>query len=107
MSVDDIRVRVATLEKRFEDLWHRVSKLWYGLWAGGAVAVVMGGGYVWYAQDAVHKLEAVADGLSSLKTDTLLIKAEQTRQSMEIAKQGKDTERAWKFIMKQPQRGDD
>lgn len=106
MSIDDIRTRLLALEREVREMSPRVSKIWYGLWAGGAVAVVMSAGYIWYAQDAVRKLDVLADGLMALKTDTVLIKAEQGRQSIEIAKQAKDTERAWKFIMKQP-KGDD
>jgi hypothetical protein len=109
MSIDDIRARLAGLEakvddtcRRLEELWQRVAKLWYGVIAGITVASVMGAGYIWYAKDAVNQLREVSQGLASLKTDTLLIKAEQVRQA-------KDGDRAWKLVqtlMKNPPKDD-
>ncbi len=48
-----------------------------------AVLVFMGGGYWWYANKSVDKLEQVATSVTTIQTDVLLIKKDGERKDWE------------------------
>lgn len=51
--------------------------------AAVAVLLFMGGGYWWYANKSVDKLEQVAASVNSIQTDVLLIKKDGERKDWE------------------------
>ena len=88
MSNDhDLPARVMRLEQR-------VDKYYYWGCGVAAAVVIMSGGYVWYANEGVRRMEKIADmltasqiGQATMQVDIAVMKREQEKQ-----------DRAWKLL---------
>ncbi|SIT25428.1 hypothetical protein [Achromobacter sp. MFA1 R4] len=83
----DLPARVSRLEQR-------VDKYYYWGCGVAAAVVIMSGGYVWYANEGVRRMEKIADmlttsqiGQATMQVDIAVMKREQERQ-----------DRAWKLL---------
>lgn len=88
MSIDhDLPARVSRLEQR-------VDKYYYWGCGVAAAVVIMSGGYVWYANEGVRRMDKIADilmasqiGQATMQVDIAVMKREQEKQ-----------DRAWKLL---------
>lgn len=82
------------LPSRVSRLEQRVDKYYYWGCGVAAAVVIMSGGYVWYANEGVRRMEKIADmlttsqiGQATMQVDIAVMKREQERQ-----------DRAWKLL---------
>ena len=73
----------ASIEGRVSALEREMFGLKSTLRAAIAVVLFMGGGYWWYANKSVDKLEFMASSMSTIQTDVLLIKQDNLRKDWE------------------------
>lgn len=73
----------ASIEGRVSALEREMFGLKSTLRAAIAVVLFMGGGYWWYANKSVDKLEYMATSINSIQTDVLLIKKDSERKDWE------------------------
>lgn len=71
------------LEGRVSALEREMVGLKATIRAAIAVMIFMGGGYWWYANKSVDKLEQVANSMTQIQTDVLLIKKDGERKDWE------------------------
>lgn len=76
-------MEASSLEGRVSALEREVAGLKASIRAAIAVTVFMGGGYWWYANKSVDKLEQVVRSVTSIQTDVLLIKKDNERKDWE------------------------
>ncbi len=78
-----MEVNPASIEGRVSALEREMFGLKSTLRAAIAVVLFMGGGYWWYANKSVDKLEYMATSINSIQTDVLLIKKDSERKDWE------------------------
>ncbi len=76
MEASPLEGRVSALEREMVGLKATIR-------AAIAVMVFMGGGYWWYANKSVDKLELLVSNVNSIQTDVLLIKKDSERKDWE------------------------
>lgn len=79
----DIPSRVSNLERDVVDIAKEQASQKASIRAGLAIAVFMAGGYFWYANKSVDKLEQMVHSVNAIQTDVLLIKKDGERKDWE------------------------